>query len=38
LDEREAPQRETARQKKEADEARTSEEQSRTANKAVFQP
>jgi hypothetical protein len=38
LDEREAPQREIARQKKEADETRAAEEKSRAANKAVFKP
>ena len=38
LDEREAPQRELARQKKEAADTRASEEQSRLANKAAFRP
>ena len=38
LDEREAPQREIARQKKEAADIRASEEQSRLANKAAFRP
>lgn len=38
LDEREAPQRERTRQKKEADDVRTSKEKARVANKAVFRP
>jgi hypothetical protein len=38
LDEREAPSREIARQKKEADDARASDEKARLANKAVFRP
>jgi len=38
LDEREAPQRERARQKKEADDARTAREKARLANKATFVP
>jgi hypothetical protein len=38
LDAREAPQREVARQKKEADDARTSLEKARAANKATFRP
>jgi len=38
LDEREAPAREIARQKKEADDERASEEKSRVANKAAFRP
>jgi hypothetical protein len=38
LDEREAPQREIARQKKEAADTRASEEKSRLANKAAFRP
>jgi hypothetical protein len=38
LDEREAPQRETARQKKEADDGRAAQEKSRLANKAAFRP
>ena len=38
LDEREAPQRERARQKKEADDARTAKEKARVANKATFKP
>jgi hypothetical protein len=38
LDEREAPQREIARQKKEAADIRASEEKSRLANKAAFRP
>jgi hypothetical protein len=38
LDEREAPQREVARQKKEADALRASQEKARLANKAVFRP
>ena len=38
LDEREAPQRERARQKKEADDARTAREKARLANKAAFVP
>jgi hypothetical protein len=38
LDQREAPQREVARQKKEAEDSRASEDKARTANKAVFRP
>jgi hypothetical protein len=38
LDEREAPQREIARQKKETDDARASQDKSRLANKAAFRP
>jgi len=38
LDEREAPQRERARQKKEAEDARTAQEKARLVNKAVFIP
>jgi hypothetical protein len=38
LDAREAPQREVARQKKEAEDARTSQEKARAANKATFRP
>ena len=38
LDEREAPQREIARQKKETEDARASQEQARLANKAAFRP
>ena len=38
LDEREAPQREIARQKKEVEDTRVSLEKSRTANKAAFRP
>jgi len=38
LDEREAPQRERARQKKEADNARAAREKARLANKATFVP
>ena len=38
LDEREAPQREIARQKKEADERAESEAKARLANKAAFRP
>jgi len=38
LDEREAPQREIARQKKETEDARASQEKSRVANKAAFRP
>jgi hypothetical protein len=38
LDEREAPQRELARQKKETDDARVSQEKARAANKAAFRP
>jgi hypothetical protein len=38
LDEREAPGREIARQKKETDDARASQEKNRLANKAVFRP
>ena len=38
LDQREAPQREIARQKTEAEAARASQEKARLANKAVFRP
>jgi len=38
LDEREAPSREIARQKKERDDGRTAAEKARVANKAVFRP
>jgi hypothetical protein len=38
MDERDAPQRERARQKKEADDVRTSKEKARLANKATFRP
>jgi hypothetical protein len=38
LDEREAPSREIARQKQEAEAARASQEKARTANKATFRP
>jgi hypothetical protein len=38
LDEREAPLRELARQKQEAEAARASQEKARAANKATFQP
>jgi hypothetical protein len=38
LDEREAPQREIARQKKEVEDTRDSQEKARTANKAIFRP
>jgi len=38
LDEREAPQREIARQKQEDENARAAQEKARTANKAVFRP
>jgi hypothetical protein len=38
LDEREAPQREIARQKKEVEDTRTSQEKARVANKATFRP
>lgn len=38
LDEREAPQREIARQKKEVDDTRVSQEKARLANKAAFRP
>ena len=38
LDEREAPERENARQKKEADDARAAQEKARLANKAAFRP
>ena len=38
LDERDAPRREIARQKKEADDARTAQEKARLANKAAFRP
>jgi hypothetical protein len=38
LDEREAPQREIARQKKEAEDTRASHAKARLANKAAFRP
>lgn len=38
LDERDAPRREIARQKKEADDTRAAQEKARFANKAVFRP
>ena len=38
LDDREAPQREIARQKKEIEDTRASQEKSRVANKAAFRP
>ena len=38
LDEREAPQREIARRKKETDDTRASQERARIANKAAFRP
>jgi len=38
LDEREAPQREIARQKKEMEDSRVSQEKARIANRAVFRP
>jgi hypothetical protein len=38
LDERDAPQREIARQQKETDDARAAEEKARLANKPVFRP
>jgi len=38
LDEREAPERELARQKKETEDARASEEKARLANKPAFRP
>lgn len=38
LDEREAPQREIARQKKEADDTNVSQEKARVANKTTFRP
>ena len=38
LDESEAPQREIARQKKEVEDSRASQEKARAANKAVFRP
>jgi hypothetical protein len=38
LDEREAPQREIARQKKEAEDTRASQDKARAANKAEFRP
>jgi hypothetical protein len=38
LDEHEAPQREIARQKKEMEDSRASQEKARVANKAVFRP
>ncbi len=38
LDERDAPQRERARQKKEADDERAAKAKARVANKAAFKP
>ena len=38
LDQREAPQRAIAKQKKDAEDARLSEEQTRATNKAAFRP
>jgi hypothetical protein len=38
LDDREAPQREIARQKKDAEDSRASQEKTRVANKAAFRP
>jgi hypothetical protein len=38
LDEREAPQREIARQKKEVEDTRVSQEKARIVNKAAFRP
>jgi hypothetical protein len=38
LDEHEAPQREIARQKKEVEDARLSQEKARITNKAAFRP
>ena len=38
LDDREAPQREIARQKKETEDVRATQEKSRVANKAAFRP
>ena len=38
LDDREAPQREAAREKQEADDRRAGEEKARSTNKAIFQP
>ena len=38
LDERDAPRREIARQKKEADDARAAQDKARVANKAAFRP
>jgi hypothetical protein len=38
LDQRDAPLREIARQKQDADNARASQEKARTANKATFRP
>jgi hypothetical protein len=38
LDDREAPQREAAREKQEADDRRAAEEKARSANKAIFRP
>jgi hypothetical protein len=38
LDDREAPKREVARQKKETDDLRASQEKARLANKAAFRP
>ena len=38
LDERDAPRREIARQKKEAEDARAAQDKARVANKAAFRP
>ncbi len=38
LDQRDAPLREIARQKQDAEDARASQEKARTANKATFRP
>jgi len=38
LDERDAPKRELARQKKDADDKRAAQEKARFANKALFRP
>jgi hypothetical protein len=38
LDERDAPKRELARQKKEADDKRAAQEKARLQNKALFRP
>jgi hypothetical protein len=38
LDDREAPQREAARQKQDADDRRAAEEKARSTNKAIFRP
>src|ERR1700730_7700599 len=38
MDEREAPQREIARQKKDVEDTRDAQEKARSANKAVFRP